>query len=298
MRRHILIGLAASLALFSLYFGVITIAQGREHAIQQTRDLLPWLLALVTGFGVQAGLFSFVRQRRQAMATASVAASGGVSAGSMAACCAHHLSDVLPFIGLSGAAAFLADYQLAFIVLGLVSNAIGILVMLEGIQKCGMSPRLSAFKLNFGKAKRVALFGAVPLLVLTFLMSSCSSKPAGLPSPPPDPTAPAPSLRAQTDEMRSITFQVTPSIQPGKEAAFSVVMDTHSVSLDFDMVAISSLEDEAGNKYAPLRWDGMPPGGHHRSGTLVFPPLPEIVTSLTLTFTDGTPSRTLQWKLK
>ncbi len=81
---------------------------GRE----QTAELWYWVLALAGGFGVQAGLFSFIRQsfrERRAAATASVATSGGVSAGSMAACCAHHLSDVLPLLGLSGLAAFLAN---------------------------------------------------------------------------------------------------------------------------------------------------------------------------------------------
>lgn len=59
-------------------------------------------------------ILSVVRQglrQRRVSTRASVATSGGVSAGSMAACCAHHLADFLPLLGLSGLAAYLASYQ-------------------------------------------------------------------------------------------------------------------------------------------------------------------------------------------
>src|SRR3972149_4196192 len=68
------------------------------------------VLALSAGFGVQVGLFSFIRRairERRAAATGSVAVSGGISTGSMAACCVHHLGAVLPLLGLSGRAGFL-----------------------------------------------------------------------------------------------------------------------------------------------------------------------------------------------
>ena len=61
----------------------------------------------------------------------------------MAACCAHHLSDVLPILGLSGLAAFLARYQTVFIVAGVLSNLVGIAIMLESIQRHQLSRRLS-----------------------------------------------------------------------------------------------------------------------------------------------------------
>ncbi len=101
------------------------------------------MVALTGGFGIQAGLFSFIRQsirERRASATGSVAASGAISAGSMAACCAHHLTDILPFLGLSGVAIFLTDYQIFFIIIGVLSNAVGIAIMLETIQRAMACP--------------------------------------------------------------------------------------------------------------------------------------------------------------
>ena len=68
-----------------------------------------------------------------------MATSGDVSAGSMAACCAHHITDVLPLLGLSGLAAFLASYQVLFILIGVLSNVVGITIMLETIQRHGLS---------------------------------------------------------------------------------------------------------------------------------------------------------------
>src|SRR4030042_1194442 len=124
MNKHVIIGVGAAVLLLLVYGGIITLVQDWQHTLEQTAKLWYWVLLLASGFGVQAGLFFFVRdslRRLQASATASVATSGGVSAGSMAACCAHHLSDVLPIIGLAGLTAFLVKYQLLFIVFGLLS---------------------------------------------------------------------------------------------------------------------------------------------------------------------------------
>jgi hypothetical protein len=53
-------------------------------------------------------------------------AGGGTSTAAMVACCAHHVTDVLPLLGLSAAAAFLAEYRIPFMVVGLATNLIGI----------------------------------------------------------------------------------------------------------------------------------------------------------------------------
>lgn len=174
MKRHIIVGAGAGVLLLLVYLGIITLAQGVEHILDQTSRLWYWIVALVVGFGIQAGLFSFIRQsfrQRQAAATASVAASGGVSAGSMVACCAHHLGDVLPLLGLSGLAAFLANYQLFFIVAGVLSNAVGITIMLEIIQLQGLSPWLAERKWNMGRVKRGALSIAPLILIATFFLT-------------------------------------------------------------------------------------------------------------------------------
>jgi len=56
--------------------------------------------------------------------------SGGTSVTAMVACCIHHVTDVLPVLGLSAAATFLTRYQHPFLLVGLGMNTVGILVML------------------------------------------------------------------------------------------------------------------------------------------------------------------------
>ena len=62
-------------------------------------------------------------------------------------------------------------------------------------------------------------------------------------------------------------------LKAGSEARFEVRLNTHSVTLDQDLTALSSLKDNTGNTVQATGWDGSPPGGHHRSGTLSFPAL-------------------------
>ena len=89
----------------------------------------------------------------------------------MVACCAHHLSDVLPFVGLAGAAAFFAEYQVFFIVLGVVSNFIGITIMLETVQRHNLCPWVSGWRWNMNKVKKAAMFSAPAVLALVALLT-------------------------------------------------------------------------------------------------------------------------------
>jgi hypothetical protein len=57
-------------------------------------------------------------------------ASGGTSVTAMVGCCFHHVTDVLPILGLSAAATFLTRYQRPFMLAGLGMNIVGIIVML------------------------------------------------------------------------------------------------------------------------------------------------------------------------
>ncbi len=175
IKRHILIGAGAAVLLIMIYLGIITLAQDLTHALEQTAELWYWVLALAGGFGIQAGLFSFIRQgirERRAATTGSVATSGGVSVGSMAACCAHHLSDVLPLLGLSGMAFFLVRYQLLFIIVGVLSNIVGITIMLETIQSHGLSDKLGHWKWNMNWVKKGAMVSAALIIAATFFLTS------------------------------------------------------------------------------------------------------------------------------
>lgn len=169
--RHLLVGAGAATAMALTYLAIIVPLQGFEHARQQAASLWYWMLPLLLGFGVQAGLFSYIRQgvrQRRTSATASVAASGGVTGGSMLACCAHHISDVLPAIVTAGAAAFLARYQHIFLLVGVASNVVGITIMLEAIKCMGMPGSQALDRWNMTAAKKLAMgLGAAVVAVVS-----------------------------------------------------------------------------------------------------------------------------------
>lgn len=133
MNRHsIRTGTVAALLLAAAYGAAVWAASGslghlRSQAAQDWYLLTP----ITIGFGVQVALLSELRQRHRLLKVAVVAggAGTGASAGGMIACCAHHLADLLPFVGATGAATFLYDYRLPFMLMGLGVNVVGITVM-------------------------------------------------------------------------------------------------------------------------------------------------------------------------
>lgn len=138
--KRILIPLAAFLLgsafIASFYIGILTWAQGWDYASSQfVRDRW-YVIPIILGFGVQAALYSILRFRLFIPITSTghagsmMGASGGTSATAMVACCIHHVTDVLPILGLSVAASFLTRYQRPFMLVGLAMNLIGIGVML------------------------------------------------------------------------------------------------------------------------------------------------------------------------
>ena len=98
-----------------------------------------------------------------------------------------------------------------------------------------------------------------------------------------------------------VRVEVRPvNLTPGEPARFEVRMNTHSVNLGQDMVAVSVCKDDQGREYRPVSWQGSPSGGHHRSGILEFPVLegnPDRVTFV-ITNIANVPERTFEWKLE
>lgn len=128
-------GLGGALFLVGLYLGIVTWAQGLGHARGLIWEDRYFVGAIALGFGLQIGLYAHLRllwRRRRLAAPAAVTAAGtGTSSVAMVACCAHHVADVLPVVGLSGVAIFLNDYRIPFMALGLAVNAAGVAIMLR-----------------------------------------------------------------------------------------------------------------------------------------------------------------------
>jgi len=129
--RSVRAGTLASAGLALFYVVVVTGASGSlGHLVDQARQDWYYLAAIVAGFGVQVALISELRRRHRLQHAA--AAAGGAGAGAstvgMVACCAHHIADLAPFIGATGAAAFLTDYRIPFMLVGIGVNAVGVAI--------------------------------------------------------------------------------------------------------------------------------------------------------------------------
>jgi len=126
-------GTAGALALTALYLGLVTWAQDFGHARELLWNDRYFVGAISLGFGIQIALYTYVRiiVARAALATATgvTAAGTGTSTAAMVACCAHHVSDALPLLGLSAAAVFLNDYRLPIIGVGIGMNALGVVIL-------------------------------------------------------------------------------------------------------------------------------------------------------------------------
>ncbi|MGE5643061.1 MAG: hypothetical protein ACM3Y8_08605 [Byssovorax cruenta] len=139
MKRY-LISVAAFLLgtslIAAIYFGILIVAQGSQAAVSIFLLNRWYVIPIWISFGIQAALYSILRLRLFLPATSShhsgalLGTSGGTSTAAMVACCLHHVTDVLPVLGLSAAATFLTRYQRPFMLTGLGMNILGILVML------------------------------------------------------------------------------------------------------------------------------------------------------------------------
>ena len=131
-------GLMGTVFLTGLYLGIVSLAESPQHALDLFWEDKAFVIPIISGFGIQVGLTILLNKGLYLSlpaAGATTAAGGGVSTVAMVACCAHHVADVLPLVGLTAAATFLASWKIPFMAIGLMTNLLGILIMLREIRK-------------------------------------------------------------------------------------------------------------------------------------------------------------------
>ena len=274
--KFVLKGLAASFSLLAFYFIVASLLGGVNFALNNFVKLWYWMIPLVTGFGIQIGMFFYVKEQMHKKATAQAAASSGVSATSMVACCAHHIADIAPFLGITALGLFLTKYQSTFLLMGIFSNILGITYM------------ASLMNLKIEKSKlRILLYSLLVISVIIIFTSYylISKNTFGKEQKT--------NFQTLTNNQNNVEFQVTPL----STSEFQIEINTHSVDLDFELTEISILYDDIGNTYKPLKWEGFPAGGHHRNGILKLPSINGNAKSIKLIITDSA-RREFSWNLE
>ncbi len=137
MSRAIVYGVVGMASLLGIYFAILAAVSGWEFTLSQFFDFWYFIISLAAGFGIQIGLYSYLRNavRSMDMSGKVVAVSGTTSTAAMISCCAHYLTNILPVIGAAGAVALVAQYQIELFWFGLASNLAGIMYMTTRVVK-------------------------------------------------------------------------------------------------------------------------------------------------------------------
>jgi hypothetical protein len=128
--------LLGSALIAGIYFGILTWAQGWNSALNIFAANRLYVIPIWMSFGIQSALYSILRFRLFVPVTspaptgAVIGTSGGTSVTAMVACCLHHVTEVLPILGLSAVATFLTRYQRPFLLVGLGMNILGVILLL------------------------------------------------------------------------------------------------------------------------------------------------------------------------
>lgn len=129
-------GILGGALLTILYLGIVSLAESPSHAFELFWEDRFIVLPNIGGFGIQVGLYVVLKKglylpvASPGPSGALTGASGATSTLAMVACCAHHVTDLLPILGLTAAATFLAEYRTLFMLAGLGMTSVGIMVML------------------------------------------------------------------------------------------------------------------------------------------------------------------------
>jgi hypothetical protein len=293
-------GFIAVIILLSFYFGLVTLLESFEHAVQSFANIWILMSLLIAGFGFQIYLFTYIRQvtklkKMAAISSRNTVATGGVSTVSMVACCAHHFVEVVPLLGISALAIFLTDFQIWFIVLAVLSNFLGMMLMFKIIKDHNLynpNDKLFSWFRNWDMKEALKTMTAVSIVILflfaVFLLIGDEN------------VTYAEGLTTLEDNRNAVSVKATPlPFESNEQINIELKLDTHSVDLYYKLDEISLLEDSTGSTYKATKWNGSPPGGHHRSGTLTFPPVEGSTNYLKLTISDiNGVDRVFTWNLQ
>ena len=128
--KIILKAVVATTSLLFVYFLIVSLVSGFQFATSQFESFWPFLISLAVGFGIQIGLYSYlkylVKSSNMVMKDKTVAVTGTTSTLSMISCCAHYLANIAPILGIAGALTIIAQYQVEIFWVGLAFNLFGI----------------------------------------------------------------------------------------------------------------------------------------------------------------------------
>lgn len=129
-------GLLATFVLLVIYLTIVTLVSGWAFAQVQFRQFWFFIITLAIGFGIQVGLFTYLKNAIKQNASPRVlAVSGTTSTVAMVSCCAHYLVNILPILGAVGIITVISSYQVQLFWVGFAFNFLGIVYMVNRVYK-------------------------------------------------------------------------------------------------------------------------------------------------------------------
>lgn len=132
-------GILATASLLAAYFLIVGAISGFAFALAQFLMYWYFLGSLAVGFGIQIGLYLYLKylvaNNSTAMGDKTVAVTGTTSTLAMISCCAHYLANIVPVLGIAGALTIIAQYQVKIFWVGIAFNVFGILYIVNKIIK-------------------------------------------------------------------------------------------------------------------------------------------------------------------
>lgn len=145
MRKSVFFGVFSGSGMLLFYLGIMFLSMPRaEDVWLNFIGVWYYILAITIGFGVQAGMWVYMKSLMRSVSSLLPAANTVTSGSAMVACCAHHLIDVFPVFGLSGASLFFIRNQKPFLVLAVSLNMLGIVYMAHTFLKMKRTLSLGA----------------------------------------------------------------------------------------------------------------------------------------------------------
>ncbi len=136
MLKSTLKGALAAGILLAVYFAVLTLVSGASFAASQFAEDWYYIASLAAGFGIQIGLYNWLKAAVHANPNGKMlAVTGTTSTAAMVSCCAHYLVNILPILGVSAFASFVGAYQIQLFWVGIAFNLAGIAYMIGRIMK-------------------------------------------------------------------------------------------------------------------------------------------------------------------
>lgn len=135
--KPIAYGLGSALILLAVYFSVLTLVSGWGFAQSQFAVYRYFIISLAIGFGIQIMLYQYIINLvHEGHGMGKVAGiTGTTSTAAMISCCAHYLVNLIPILGVTGLATFVAQYQVKLFWVGILFNIGGIVYMAYTIHK-------------------------------------------------------------------------------------------------------------------------------------------------------------------